>query len=78
MGGFKRGLNADSSAVAIGVHAEVVGGERFADGAVAQLVTSFLNHVREQQEDADVDITFSTASDIAAVFLANTTTGAVD
>jgi hypothetical protein len=72
------GSNADSSAVAIGVHAEVVAGERFADGTVAQLVTSFLNHVRDQQENSDVDITFSTASDIAAVFLANTTTGAVD
>jgi hypothetical protein len=70
--------NADSSAVAIGVHAEVVAGERFADGAVGQLVTSFLNHVRDRQQNSDVDIRFSTASDIATVFLANTTTGAVD
>jgi hypothetical protein len=72
------GSNADSSAVAIGVHAEVVAGERFADGPVANLVTSFLHHVRDRQENSDVDIRFSTASDIAAVFLANTTTGNVD
>jgi len=72
------GANADSSAVAIGMHAEVVAGERFANGTVGQLVTSFLNHVRDQQENSEVDITFSTASDIAAVFLANTTTGTVD
>jgi hypothetical protein len=70
--------HADSSAVAIGIHAEVVAGERFADGAVAQLVTSFLNHVRGRQESSDVDIRFATASDIASVFLANTTTGTVD
>ena len=76
------GSNADSSAVAIGVHAETVAGERFADGPVAnpvaKLVTSFLNHVRDRRENSDVDIRFSTASDIAAVFLANTTTGTVD
>ncbi len=72
------GSNADSSAVAIGVHAERVAGERFPDGNIAQLVTSFLNHVRDRQENSDVDIRFITAPHIAAAFLANTTTGTVD
>ena len=49
------GSNADSLAVAIGVHAEVAGAElmeaqRFRDGPVAQQVTSFLDHVRDRQK----------------------------
>jgi hypothetical protein len=72
------GANADSTAVAIGVHAEIVAQEEFRDGPVAQVLKSFLDHVRERQNDSDVDIRFSRASDIAEVFLANTTTGEVD
>ena len=65
------GSNADSLAVAIGVHAEVAGAElieaqRFRDGPVAQQVTSVPRSRARPAENSDVDI-FSTASDIAAV-----------
>jgi hypothetical protein len=69
--------NSDSSAVAIGVHAEVVATETFPGGPVARELSSFLDHVRQIQASSGADITFSTASDIASVFLYNTTTGAV-
>jgi hypothetical protein len=71
------GANADSTAVAIGVHAEMVAREEFPNGPIAQTLTSFLNHVQKRQEDCGVEITFSRASEIAEIFYVNTTTGAV-
>ncbi|MSS73100.1 MAG: hypothetical protein EXS64_16655 [Candidatus Latescibacteria bacterium] len=71
------GENGKETAVAIGVHADVVGREGWPDGKVAQIVDRFLTHVALRAEEGGGGIRYGTASGVAKRFWENKTSGSV-
>ncbi|MFN0052636.1 MAG: hypothetical protein ACKV0T_10615 [Planctomycetales bacterium] len=67
----------NETAVAIGVHAEVIAREAWGSGPVFQVVEPFLQHVQRRQAEGLVDVEFGTVSQIARRFRENTRIGQV-
>jgi hypothetical protein len=65
------------TAVAIGVHAEIVAGEVWGSGVVSQLVDAFLKHVAVSAAGGGTQIVYSTASEVATAFWENKTVSQV-
>lgn len=67
----------NDTAVAIGVHTELVAGESFDTGAIAEVIKRFLRHVKLRSEEGVAEIRYSTASEVAAHFRENKTIGCI-
>jgi hypothetical protein len=65
------------TAVAIGVHADVIANETWGSGASALVFEEFLSHVEERASLGGAEVRFSTASKVATRFRRNTTIGSV-
>jgi hypothetical protein len=65
--------NDGATAVAIGVHADVVAGEQWESGDVSRVIDAFLTHVAKRGSKGDVDVVFATAGEIVDHFFENTT-----
>ena len=65
------------TAVAIGVHTNVVGYETWGNGPVSKVVDTFLSHVEKHTDTKNAVIQYGTASRVATRFLENKTVAAV-
>ena len=68
------------TAVAIGVHADILGGEKWDAGPVgpiATMVDGFLRHVAGRAKEGGAEVRYSTASEAGRRFFGNTTAGAI-
>jgi hypothetical protein len=65
------------SAVAIGVHADVVAGESWGSGKIAQVMDRFLTHVSRRAREGGAEVRFATAAEVARRFWENKTVGCV-
>ncbi len=63
------------TAVAIGVHADVVGLETWGDGPVSRVVDAFLAHVGARATEGGAEIRYGMVSDVASRFRQNKTIG---
>lgn len=59
------------TAVAIGVHAEVIGSEAWGSGPVSKFVDGLLHHAAKRANFGDVEIRFGRVSEVAARFYEN-------
>ena len=69
--------NGKETAVAIGVHADVVGRETWPVGKVARVMDRFLTHVALRAGEGRAGIEYGTASEVAEHFRGNETVGGV-
>ena len=69
--------NGYETAVAIGVHADVVARETWGSGEISQLIDSFLNHVQQRALEGGTEVAYATASEVAERFWDNKTIGHV-
>lgn len=67
----------NETAVAIGVHADIVAGETWGEGEVFRVIDGFLRHVKQRALEAGVEIAYGTASEVAKRFWENKHTGHV-
>lgn len=65
------------TAVAIGVHAEVIAAEAWGQGHVSRVLDEFLSHVARRAQAAEVDVRFDVASQVASRFRSNRNLGSV-
>jgi hypothetical protein len=63
------------TAVAIGVHADVVGLETWGKGPVFEVIDGFLAHVARRASEGGAEIRYGTVSGIAPRFYQNRTIG---
>lgn len=61
------------TAVAIGVHAEVIAEERWGPGRISEVLDVFLRHVEQRAKEETVEVRFSTVSEVAKEFRENKT-----
>lgn len=61
----------NDTAVAIGVHTEVISGETWGQGPVSEIVDQFLSHVARRATDGDVEIRYGKVSEVAQSFRNN-------
>jgi hypothetical protein len=69
--------NGRETAVAIGVHADVVAGERWGSGKVSEVMDRFLTHVSRRAGEGGAQVRFATASAVGQGFWENKTVGSV-
>jgi hypothetical protein len=65
--------NDGATAVAIGVHADVVAGEKWGSGPISKVIDEFLSHVSKRSSEGDTEVVFATAAEVVDRFLKNTT-----
>jgi hypothetical protein len=65
------------TAVAIGVHADVVGLEEWGSGPVSRVIDGFLDHVAQRSREGAARIQYGTVSEVARDFRQNSTVGHV-
>jgi hypothetical protein len=71
--------NNGATAVAIGVHADIVAGEKWGDdgGPISKVLDEFLSHVTKRSSEGDTEVVFATAAEVVDQFLKNTTISGV-